>query len=95
MLARDDWLPLARKLNCEFSYTTEQEVFLKSPAGIPGFHTPVAGLGRSFQDVLAAMEGEPVGPGIPPFPDLTSQIVAVSGDYLRGMGLQSPSISAN
>jgi toluene monooxygenase system protein E len=40
-------------------------------------------------------EGEPAGPGVPPFHDLTSQIVAFSADYLRGMGLQAPSNTAN
>ena len=33
-------------------------------------------------------EGKPAGPGMAPFSDLTSRIVAFSADYLRDMGLQ-------
>ena len=35
MLNREDWLPLARKLDWEFSYTTEQEVFPEVISGHP------------------------------------------------------------
>ncbi len=35
MLNREDWLPLARKLDWEFSYTTEQEVFPQVISGHP------------------------------------------------------------
>src|SRR5260370_31504967 len=35
MLDREDWLPLARKLDWEFSYTTEQEVFPQVISGHP------------------------------------------------------------
>jgi len=35
MLNREDWLPLARKLDWEFSYTTEQEVFPEIISGHP------------------------------------------------------------
>jgi hypothetical protein len=37
MLNREDWLPLARKVDWQFAYTTEQEV---SSADAPGFPTP-------------------------------------------------------
>jgi len=37
MLNREDWLPLARKLDWEFSYTTEQEVFPEVISGHPWF----------------------------------------------------------
>jgi toluene monooxygenase system protein A len=35
MLIRDEWLPLARKLDWEFSYTSEQEVFPEVISGHP------------------------------------------------------------
>jgi toluene monooxygenase system protein A len=35
MLNREDWLPLARKLDWAFSYTTEQEVFPPVISGHP------------------------------------------------------------
>lgn len=34
-LQRDDWLPLARKLDWEFSYVTEREVFPEAVSGTP------------------------------------------------------------
>jgi len=64
MLNREDWLPLARKLDWEFSYTTEQEVFP------PGYQRTslasalqLAGLGRSLQDVLPRIRSEPAPKG--------------------------------
>jgi toluene monooxygenase system protein E len=45
--------------------------------------------GVSAVDAFSSLfEGKPGGPGMPPFHDLTSQIVAFSAEYLRGMGLQ-------
>src|SRR5688572_6339867 len=35
MLKRDDWLDLARKLDWEFSYVSEEEVFPKAVSGTP------------------------------------------------------------
>jgi hypothetical protein len=35
MLNREDWPPLARRLDWEFSYTTEQEVFHQVISGHP------------------------------------------------------------
>ena len=35
MLKRDEWLPLARKLDWEFSYVTEREVFPEDVSGTP------------------------------------------------------------
>jgi len=35
MLKREEWLPLARKLDWEFSYTTEREVFPEVISGRP------------------------------------------------------------
>jgi hypothetical protein len=35
MLTREDWLPLARKLDWEFSYVSEREVFPEAVSGSP------------------------------------------------------------
>jgi toluene monooxygenase system protein E len=43
---------------------------------------------RAVYAFSSLFEGKPGGPSIPPFHDLTSQIVAVSADYLRAMGLE-------
>ena len=43
---------------------------------------------RAVDAFSSLFEGKPGGPGMPPFHDLTSQIVAFSADYLRAMGLQ-------
>jgi toluene monooxygenase system protein E len=41
---------------------------------------------RAVDAFASLFEGKPGGPGSPPFHDLTSRIVAFSGDYLRSMG---------
>ena len=43
---------------------------------------------RAVDALSSLFEGKPGSPGMPPFHDLTSQIVASSADYLHGMGLQ-------
>ena len=35
MLKREDWLPLARKLDWEFSYVSEHDVFPEPVSGSP------------------------------------------------------------
>jgi toluene monooxygenase system protein A len=40
VLKREEWLPLARKLDWEFSYTTEQEVFPEVISGRPWLPHP-------------------------------------------------------
>ena len=35
MLEREDWLPLARKLDWEFSYVSAREVFPEAVSGTP------------------------------------------------------------
>ena len=47
MLKRDDWLDLARKLDWDFSYVSEEEVFPEIRAGGPGCRTPLGRLGRA------------------------------------------------
>ena len=42
---------------------------------------------RAVDAFSSLFEGKPGGPGGPPFHDLTSQIMASSANYLRGMGL--------
>jgi toluene monooxygenase system protein E len=46
---------------------------------------------RAVDAFSSLFEGKPGGPAMPPFHDLTSQIVALSADYLRAMGLQPAS----
>jgi hypothetical protein len=43
---------------------------------------------RAVDAVSSIFEGKPRGPGIPPFHDLTSDIVAFSAEYLPTMDLQ-------
>ena len=50
MLNRDDWLPLARKLDWRFSYTTEEEVFPEIISGHPWLpHSTWQDWGEAFK----------------------------------------------
>jgi toluene monooxygenase system protein E len=48
---------------------------------------------RAVDAFSSLLEGKPGGPGMPPFHDVTSRIVAFSADYLRAMGLQPASLN--
>ena len=60
MLARDEWLGLARKLDWEYSYVQEAEVFPEVDQW-PAVATPcrVAALGRALQDLLPRIRETP------------------------------------
>jgi toluene monooxygenase system protein E len=49
---------------------------------------------RAVDAFSSLFEGKPGGPSMPPFHDLTSQIMAFSADYLRAMGLEPASSNA-
>ena len=68
MLSRDDWLPLARKLDWDYSYVREDEVF---PAVISGAarHEPVPVSARTAArcgNSASRISGLPKKTGSPP-----------------------------
>ena len=46
-LKRDDWIDLARKLDWDYSYVREEDVFPEILSGRPGFRTQRGSTGTS------------------------------------------------
>src|SRR5262245_21362170 len=64
MLEREDWLPLARKLDWEFSYVSEREAFPEAVSGTPwleqaawqGWDEPYRASFREYADMQRQKE---------------------------------------
>ena len=61
MLSREEWLPLARKLDWDYSYVREDEVFPEVISGRPWLpHFRMGRMGRVVQDLLSRIRRQPI-----------------------------------